>query len=307
MGKSRKSRLIKLQDFLKQTTAEVIGGLGLGGGIRTMYRQLSVLDTEERAFKRSDLWIKEGIRNKTLLVKNRFTKETINIPIHCLVPSLRRHSGIGYLDVTEKIDFLIKDVFPDMDRFFDDQKMKESFEKRKSSWNEYIERRLGEVLVARKFDLSASGTHLLCFYSSISLVPGEFWLIRNLGSKFARIFCLWFNSTPNLVQMFLNRTETRGAWMKTDISSLKEMYLIDPRTLTENEEEELLESFEVMANCELPSIVEQLRTMHHVRKKVDMMILKIIGFEGSEIESMLSYLYPALANEIEKLKTLMEG
>jgi hypothetical protein len=47
--------------------------------------------------------------------------------------------------------------------------------------------------------------------------------------------------------------------------------------------------------------------MHHARKEIDTMILKIIGFEENEIENMLGHLYPALYDEIEKLKSLMEG
>ena len=36
-------------------------------------------------------------------------------------------------------------------------------------------------------------------------------------------------------------------------------------------------------------------------------ILKVLGFGEDEIDRILDYLYPALANEIEKLKTLMAG
>jgi len=37
------------------------------------------------------------------------------------------------------------------------------------------------------------------------------------------------------------------------------------------------------------------------------MLLQMIGYSEDEIEKLLDYLYPALANEIEKLKTLMAG
>jgi hypothetical protein len=35
--------------------------------------------------------------------------------------------------------------------------------------------------------------------------------------------------------------------------------------------------------------------------------LRIIGFSDDEINQLLDHLYPAPANEIEQLKTLMEG
>lgn len=307
MGKDRKPRLVRLQGFLKETDTEIVGGLGLGGGIRTMYRRLSILNAEERALKLSDTWIKEKIVNRTILLKNRFTKETVNIPLGCVVPSLRRPSGISYLDVTEISDFVVEDIFPDMDKFFNDPKTMGDFVRNKTLWKEYISRRLGTVTIARKYDLSAPGTRFLCFFSSASLVPGEFWLIRNLSIESAKIFCLCFNSTPNLAQMFLNRTETRGAWMKTDMRTLKETYIIDPRTLAANEKDELVNTFDRNSRLAFPNITEQLRTMYSPRKEIDKMMLRIIGFGKSEIERMLDRLYLALYREIEKLKTLMKG
>jgi hypothetical protein len=307
MGKDRKTRLINLLDFLKQTDAKVVGGLGLGGGIRTLYRHLSILHAEERAFKSSDLWIQEKISKGTLSAKNRLTSRIVNIPLKSLSPSLRRHSGVDYLNITEKSDFIITDNFASSDEFFEDKKLKQRFEISRQSWKEYLKRRQGSVFIARKFDLSAPGTRLISFYSSVLLVPGEFWLLRNINSDFSKVMCLWFNSTPNLVQMFLNRTETRGAWMKTDISTLRENYVLDPRTLERREKNELLDTFNSIATQAFPSITEQLRTVYPARNKIDTTVLKAIGFDENEVENILNYLYPALHGEIEKLKAMMEG
>jgi hypothetical protein len=40
---------------------------------------------------------------------------------------------------------------------------------------------------------------------------------------------------------------------------------------------------------------------------VDRILLKLLGYDKDKIEEILDYLYPALANEIENLKQLMEG
>jgi len=307
MGTNKGTRLVKLQDFLKQTDAEVIGGLGLGGGIRTMYRPLSILNEKERALKSSDLWIKESVTKQNLKAQSRLTSETIEIPLDCLVPSLRRHSGVSYLDVTRKSDFLVMDVFPHIDEFLCDEKITEKFENNVVTWKEYIKRRVGRVLVARKFDLSAPGTCLFSFYSSVPLAPGEFWVIRPLTLQYAKILSLWLNSTPNLTQMFLNRTETRGAWMKIDVRTLKESYIIDPRTLGKNENAELSRTFRQIGDNSFPSILNQLEQVHPARELIDRIVLKMIGFSEGEIEETLDYLHSALANEIVQLKRLMAG
>jgi hypothetical protein len=307
MGENSRTRLIKLQDFLNQTNVKIVGGLGLGGGIRTMYRQLSVLESEKRALKNSDLWLQEGIRNGKLLARNRITQSKVEIPLECVTPSLRRQSGVEYLDVTTHSDFLLTKNFSCISDFICDQSLNKRFDKNKKAWKEYVNRRQGTVFIGRKFDLSAPGTRLISFYSAIPLTPGEFWTLTNLDSEFSRILCLWFNSTPNLVQMFLNRTETRGAWMKNDVGTLKETFVIDPRSLDESEKTALLSLFSSLSTLSFPSISEQLTTAYAPRKELDEMVLTTIGFSKDETSDMLNYLYPAFKNEIKKLKTLMDG
>jgi hypothetical protein len=36
-------------------------------------------------------------------------------------------------------------------------------------------------------------------------------------------------------------------------------------------------------------------------------VLGVLGFGDAEVDQILDYLYPALANEIEQLKKLMQG
>jgi len=40
---------------------------------------------------------------------------------------------------------------------------------------------------------------------------------------------------------------------------------------------------------------------------IDKAVLGVLGFGDDEINRILDYLYPALANEIQQLKTLMQG
>jgi len=40
---------------------------------------------------------------------------------------------------------------------------------------------------------------------------------------------------------------------------------------------------------------------------IDKTLLRVFGFGGVEVNCLLDYLYPALTNEIQQLKTLMQG
>jgi len=43
------------------------------------------------------------------------------------------------------------------------------------------------------------------------------------------------------------------------------------------------------------------------RVEVDGVVLRVFGFDEDEVGRILDYLYPALANDIERLKALMKG
>ncbi|MEM3703748.1 MAG: hypothetical protein QXX79_04970, partial [Candidatus Bathyarchaeia archaeon] len=71
--------------------------------------------------------------------------------------------------------------------------------------------------------------------------------------------------------------------------------------------QELLNLFSTVKDVEFPCVLEQLRGRFWARVEIDKAILKVLGFNETETNQLLDYLYPALAKEIEQLKTLMQG
>lgn len=83
--------------------------------------------------------------------------------------------------------------------------------------------------------------------------------------------------------------------------------VLDPSKLTKTEKNKLLNVFADLKGRELPSLLEQLTTHNPIRKKIDNGILEVLGFTKKEANELLQFLYPALAKEIQNLKSLMEG
>jgi hypothetical protein len=69
----------------------------------------------------------------------------------------------------------------------------------------------------------------------------------------------------------------------------------------------LLAVFEEIKDVAFPSVLEQLRGRFWARVEIDKVILKVLGFNETETNQLLDYLYPALTKEIQQLKTLMQG
>jgi hypothetical protein len=218
---------------------------------------------------------------------------------------LRRLSKVDTIDISDKLDYLVIKEFSKAEAFFKD---KGKIKKPLSWWRDYIETRLANLVFSRRFDLSATGTRLLAYCSSIPFAATKiFWCIKGLKQEQNKILALWFNSTLNLLQVFLTRMETRGAFMNYDKYVLESSFVLDTEKLDSKNRRLLLQLFDKIKDIKFPSLLDQLRKKHPQRVELDKTIMRAIGFNDEKIDQILDYLYPALTKEIEKLKTLMEG
>jgi len=253
-----------------------------------------------RAIKKVDEWIIKETEERNIVTQNRFTNEEIKIPIKSLVRGLRRPSRTNKFDITEILDYLLISPFGNANRMIKNVNVLKE-------WKNYVKPRLAHILLSRRLDISAVGTSAIAFYSSIPTVGAHMWSIKGADDECAKVITLWLNSTLNLLSMLVNRTETRGAWMVIHSYAIGKCLVLNSEMLTRDERETLLNLFIKSHSCSFSSILEQLRTAFAPRVEIDKAILKILGFNDDEINQLLDYLYPALANEIEQLKTLMEG
>jgi len=77
--------------------------------------------------------------------------------------------------------------------------------------------------------------------------------------------------------------------------------------LSKSQKKAILKTFEEVKDIEFPSFLKQLKDRFPARVAIDKTVFRVLGFGDDEIDRILDYLYPALANEIEQLKTLMQG
>ncbi|AFU59198.1 putative N-6 DNA methylase family [Candidatus Nitrososphaera gargensis Ga9.2] len=294
-------------DNLENCLANVKGGIVRGIEIESK-DEVSVLSTfisrtEERALKSGDVWVLKKEKLNSVLAENKVTHVQVEIPKKVLKFGIRRLTGISTIDITDKLDFVVIDKFEDIDSFFGHQF--KSFAKL-DKWRRYVESRVANLTVNRRFNISAPGTNLLSFFTSEDATPAKImWCIQNIRINDAKILCLWFNSTINIIQVLAQRSETEGAFLELSEYMLAEFSVLDPSKLREAEREELIKVFDEIKKSELPSILEQLKNEHPARQKIDRTILKVLGFNGRQIDEILAYLYPALTKEITRLKSLM--
>jgi len=300
-----RNKFTMFHDYLQNTQAEMKRGIETTRGGKV--QSLTILADELTAIKKSDVWVVTKVREKTLTVKHRFLNREMDIPLTSVYPALRRISRVKRLDVSDNLDYVVSKKFQKLEEFLEIS-MKKKTTHFIGKWGKYVEDRLGNFIVVRRMDISASGSTLLAFYSSVpEAPPGTSWSIRVPSDDDAKVLSLFFNSSLNILQTLINRKETRGAFLQIDEYTLKEFQVLDARKLSEPERKTLLEAFNEVKDTDFPSILEQLKTKFPARLAIDKAVLTVLGFGDDEINRILDYLYPALANEIEQLKTLMQG
>jgi len=298
-------KLKQVEEYLRENSAEIVRGIEMTTDSLLSAYDIFVVSDDARAIKSKDAWVVRSTSKKTITVENRFTRVVLDIPLKSTRFGLRRLSRVDTMNITNKLDYLVVKDFDESNLFFS---QKDKISNSLSWWRKYIESRSTDLVFSRRFDLSAPGTRLLVYFSSKPLTPTKlFWCIKGLSEENRKLLTLWFNSTFNLLQVFLERMETRGAFMNYDKYVLESSLLIDTETLSSQSRKFLIDTFDEIKDEKFPSLLEQLRNKYPTRIKIDKAILKALGFDEEKAREILDYLYPALAREIEKLKTLMEG
>jgi type I restriction-modification system DNA methylase subunit len=301
-------KLQTLQTLLDSRKGKIVRGIEHWTGKPVSVSSAFILSSERHALKKDDRWILKETRTDSVLVKDRLVDVEIGVPKKAIIPALRRPTGLQSVDVSEDTDFAIVSRFAgDSDFFFKDLVEKGSnLSSYVKKWRNYLESRKTNLLVSRRFDISAPNTAALAFFSDVSLSPCKmFWAIQGLDENYSKILALWFNSTINIAQILSKRAETRGAFMGLDQYILQEFFVLDPSRIGPLHKEQLIKVFSQIAKTKLPSIIEQLKTKNSVRRAIDLAILEALEIKGNH-EELLNSAYASISSAIETLATLMK-
>ncbi|MGB9778400.1 MAG: Eco57I restriction-modification methylase domain-containing protein [Candidatus Bathyarchaeales archaeon] len=260
-----------------------------------------------RAIKKHDAWIVKNEKADEIISEHRFLQKLITIPISALERGFRRPAGCDILEISNDLDYILVDKTKGAEQLFPNEEQAKKALSDIARWKRIVSLKKANLVVSRRFDLSAKGTNFLAFFSAIPIFGVDMWSIKGFSDEEAKIFALWFNGTLNLLQLLINRTETRGAWIKLHEYQIRNSLMLNPKALTQEEKMTLLNLFEALKTRKFPCVLEQLRGRFWARVEIDKAILKVLGFNETEANQLLDYLYPALTKEIEQLKALMQG
>ena len=211
--------------FSDEKNGKIVRGIEHLTGKPVSVSSAFILSSERHALKKDDRWILKENRTDSVVVKDRLVDIDVTVPKKAIIPTLRRPTGLKSIDVSGDTDFAVVSRFAGDGYFFSKDMVEKgnnlySYVKK---WRRYLENRKTNLVVSRRFDISAINTTALAFFSRIALSPCKMlWAIQGLDEEESKILALWFNSTVNIAQVLSKRAETRGAFMGLDQYILRE-------------------------------------------------------------------------------------
>jgi type I restriction-modification system DNA methylase subunit len=132
-----------LSSVLKSLNGNIVRGIEHWTGRPISVHSAFILSSKDHAIKSSDKWLVSKIEKDSIVVKDRFLNNEIEVPKKHLASVLRRPSGLHSIDITEQVDYAIVSRFSE-DQYFYNKKLAKkgySISKYMKEWQKYLESR----------------------------------------------------------------------------------------------------------------------------------------------------------------------
>jgi tRNA1(Val) A37 N6-methylase TrmN6 len=246
-------------------------------------------------------WFVDTISDTSTHIQHRTNSKHLIIPNSHLIAALKSTQGQRTMTLDQTSDYLLVDL-PSLDTksvFFSQQEpTDEVFE----NWKKYVKNRQGNLLLLRRFPLLSPSTYHLCYYSPCFIAgPGTTWVFQ-LPDKLAQLSCLWFNSSLHLYQILHNGIE--DLWLDVHWYLLKDFYVPDFSSLTNNEKSRLLSLYVKLSQIAFPPLLNQyIPVISMMRQKLDNEMLFALGFSKSQANSLLERVYSIICSRLRELSS----
>jgi hypothetical protein len=238
--------------------------------------------------------------SRTITAKNVGTSKEVVVEKQSVIPALRSSAQLPKPVIpNENIDY----VMVEWDKEFFGY-LGPNARTRVKEWKEYVSDRVGKLFVARRFVVPAKGTIHLAYLSNEKIsAPATMWIVKGFNDQENKILWLWLNSTPHLAQLLLNKIE--DVWLNVHEYVLED-FLIPSLSINAEAVADLVRTFDDVKGEDFPSLREQIEGRYPLRRKIDLAIMKALGYPDSDAKAELDILYRLMKTEMAVLNDLMQ-
>ena len=197
------------------------------------------------------------------------------------------------------MDFFIEDTFPRFDMVlqlskFDTQRHKFNYESIRDS----ISSRRTYMVVGRRFNPHSPNTSLFAFSSNSQFISPHTFKTIHLDINDAKINTLYLNSILGIFNIILLKEQTTGNLTDIMQKDLMLLDILDINKLDNDTIDNLLNLYDELKDEKFKSLKDQFTNQTKNRVKLDTQLLTILGFDKTEIETILPKVYDAISFEL---------
>ena len=256
-------------------------------------------------------WIGTDERDKSLSVEHKQIQSAkLKIPISKLRRGFRTTSNINVINVSDILGYVLVSPFNKFKenflRFiFNKKKVKDFKLKEFDIILKRCENRKSHLILNRRLYLTAPGTSYVAFCSNTPFIGVDTWEFYNTDFNESKLLSLWLNSTFGIIQLLMVGVAIEGNWMKVHKYMLDHIYVPNPKEFLEKHLRELDLLFDSVSKVEMPSLVEQLRITHKIRKEIDKFFIEKLNLDiWKQHKSLNNYLTLVQKELLDELKGL---
>lgn len=249
----------------------------------------------------ANIILKKELKSKQKVKGTSKTGLDILIPKKYLLDTLRTPVGLETMDISRVLDYLIMTPYKELPTV-----KSYSNYTGKINWDNIQLTALKtktQLTICRRINPYSPSQKHLSFYSSKFYYPSnQMEVVHEEGDR-AKIMCLFFNSTAFFAQFLTHKEESTGRRVDIRVSDLVSMYGFDYDKLTNKDKKLLLKTFDEISTKVFPSIMEQYKDGHTLRRRIDEAVFAVIGLKKSTIKKMLNDLYQTIYEEMVRIRS----
>jgi len=254
------------------------------------------------------VFLVDKVENESVKLRlKRKLKTLFDLPIEATIRSLRTYSSVRHLVITGEEEFGIVNpkAIPKhalkLSALIPFKKVLLASEDIKEAYKDFA----GNILIARRIQLSSPNAYWLAFYSDNEVLGSQLPNIRVTSCAYGKILGLYLNSTLTLLQLLSFVAESRGAWVSLDHSrvwsNIHVPHIPDEKDEIIKKVKNLLSS---VGKSDVKPLLQRYKEHDKTQRSIDELALEMVGLENWK--NRLDELYDAVAIEIQAMHKILE-
>jgi type I restriction-modification system DNA methylase subunit len=250
----------------------------------------------------------EDTKNRRVRLRIKSKMHTFfDVPIESTIPSLRTYSGVRHLDLTNEEERGLVDPKKIPEHILNltgliprEESLRAALDMMKA-----YEDMSGNVLIARRIQLTSPGAYWLAFYSDNKILGSQLPCIRMQSKTQGKLLALYANSTIALLQLLSFVAESRGSWVSLDHERVwSNLHFPRIDKVSKRIVAKASSLFDKLGKVDVTPLQQRIKIHDPLQKSIDELALEMLGINNWK--GRLDEIYDAITKELQTMHKILE-